>query len=346
MATIKDIARMSGVSIATVSRVLNRDPKLSVSVETRERIYRAAEQLRYKPKHRILPYDRGRNAAERMFAVLTAVSLDGEEEDPYFAYIRRGIVRRIGELGLGQPRWFRRDQQDEIDFAALDGLIAVGTFDTEDLEARMPPGTPLVLVNQLGDSGRCDSVKLDFRQAMEDALSHLLGLGHVKIGLIDGCEKEFVLDPGLSEGRRIHDDRRVHFERFLRERELYHPEFVATGDWRSSGGYEAMLRLLALPDRPTACFVSSDPMAIGALRALRERGVKVPEGMAVIGFNDIEVSAFVEPPLTTVKVYPEEVGRAAVGLLMDRFEGREVPQRVVIGTKLVVRESCGAAINK
>lgn len=339
MATIKDIAQSARVSVATVSRVLNNDPTLAVSEETRERIFQIAQQIQYKPKH-LKRLKTQNDAAQKEIAILLAVSLDDEQEDPYFSLVRRGIDRKISELGLAQPKIFRRDLLDELHLPSLDGLIAVGTFDVEELESRIGPSTELILVNNLLESNRYDSVKLNFGQAMEEALSYLMNMGHHKIGMIDGFEYVCRLD-SAHKGRTVHDIRRLHFERILSEKGLYRPEYVTTGNWNSTSGYEAMHRLLDLPDRPTACFISSDPMAIGALRALHERGVKVPEEMAIIGFDDIDVSAYVSPPLTTVKVYPEEIGRAAIGLLMDRFEGRVVPQQVVVGTKLVVRESCG-----
>ncbi len=104
-----------------------------------------------------------------------------------------------------------------------------------------------------------------------------------------------------------------------------------------------MNKMLNQTHRPTACFIGSDPMAIGAIRALHEHGVKVPEEMAIIGFDDIEVSAYMNPPLTTVKVYTEHMGKMAVNMLLDRFEGREVSVHVMIDTSLEIRESCGGS---
>lgn len=341
MATLKDIANQTGLSLATVSRVLNGDPALSVSEETRERVLRTARELGYRPK-RLHRLENRCGAAAKEIAVLLAVSLDGEQEDPYFASFRRGIEKRLTELGFRQPKVFRLNPMEALQLPPLDGLIAVGTFDTEELEARISPGTQLVLANNLLDTRRHDSVTLNFRQAVEDVIHHLTALGHRNIGLITGIERVCRLDPSQPD-RAVPDARLVHFERRMKEQGLYRPENVQIGDWSSAGGYEAMRRMLELDARPSACFVGSDPMAIGALRALREHGVKAPEEMAVVGFDDIEVSAYVYPPLTTVKAYPEEIGRAAAGLLADRFAGREASQQVVVGTKLIVRESCGAA---
>ncbi|WP_276354531.1 LacI family DNA-binding transcriptional regulator [Cohnella caldifontis] len=342
MTTIKDIARETGLSIATVSRVLNHDPTLSVGEETRERVFRTARRLRYQPK-RLHRLKSRADASRKEIAVLLAVSLDDEQADPYFTAFRRGIDKRALELGFGLPDVYRLNPYEPLRLPSLDGLIAAGTFEEQELEGALSPRTQLVLVNNLLDIRKHDAVQIDFRQAAEDVLDHLVAMGHRRIGMIAGIDHVCRLD-GTRQAGAVPDARLSSFERGLKERGLYRPEHIQTADWTSASGYEAMRRMLDLPDRPTACFVSSDPMAIGALRALRERGVRVPDEMAVVGFDDIEVSAFVTPPLSTVKAYPEEIGRAAVGLLADRFEGRETPQKVVVGTKLIVRESSNAVI--
>ncbi|QAY66853.1 substrate-binding domain-containing protein [Paenibacillus protaetiae] len=122
----------------------------------------------------------------------------------------------------------------------------------------------------------------------------------------------------------------------------FEPELLQTGDWGPDGGYRLMQRLLQQANPPTACFAGSDPMAIGALRALHEAGVPVPDGMALAGFDDIELAAFAQPSLTTVKVYAEQLGRTAVQLLAERLEGREAAMHVMLDPVLVVRESSGA----
>ncbi|MBE0344303.1 transcriptional regulator, partial [Paenibacillus sp. 28ISP30-2] len=164
----------------------------------------------------------------------------------------------------------------------------------------------IVLVDQYHEQLEYDSVRLHFRQAVDQALGHLLELGHRQIGFIGG----------KSDGER----RAHYFERFMRERGLYNPEFVRIGAWTTADGYRMMNELLVEQERPTACFAASDPLAIGALRALHGDGVKVPEDMAVVGFDDIEMAAFVQPPLTTVRAYPEQMGKASIQLLAERFE--------------------------
>lgn len=338
LAKIKDIAEQAKVSAATVSRVLNNDQTLSVSEETRERIFAIAKDIGYKPA-RIKRMKKENDLSNQEVGLLLWSSPDDEKEDPYFSSVRRGIEKRCDELGLRVGQVVRGNNLDCHALQHLSGLIIVGSFDMEDVK-KVFSKKNIVLVNHLLGHREFDMVNLDFQQAVEDVLNHFFRLGHRSIGLIGGHEYVYKMGPN-KKGQTIVDARKQHFERIMREKGFFNPEFVYTGDWTTASGYEIMQQILRKPQRPTAVFVSSDPMAIGALRALHEHGVKVPEEMAIAGFDDIEVSAYVNPPLTTVKVHPEQIGRTAVQLLLDRIEGREVPLRVVIGTQLVVRGSCG-----
>lgn len=341
MATIKDIAEQANVSAATVSRVLNNDPTLSVGEETRDRIFSIAQVLGYKPS-RMKRLKKENDLAQREIGLLLWISPDEEKEDPYFSSVRLSIEKRCEELGLTIGKTVRGNHLDAHTLQHLDGLIIVGSVDMEDVDRVFSNRRGIVLVNHTMDIHQYDSVKLDFQQSVEAVVAHLTRLGHERIGFIGGHEYLYKLSPN-RKGSTLTDLRRIHYERIMQEKGIYNPEHVFMGDWTTSSGYELMQRMLQTSERPTACFISNDPMAIGALRALQQQGLKVPEDMAVIGFDDIEVSAYVNPPLTTVKVYPEQIGKTAVQLLVDRFEGRQVPMHVVIGTELIIRESCGGA---
>ncbi|ASR47379.1 transcriptional regulator [Paenibacillus kribbensis] len=326
MATIKDIAREAGVSAATVSRVLNNDLSLSVSPDTKSRIFSIAEQLEYKPS-RLRQLKQNTERAGKTVSLLLWCSIEEERDDPYYASIRRGIELRCEELGLALGQTLR-GRSSIATLQKTDGLIVVGGVDPEEVIKLHPDQDTIVLVDQYDEQLEYDSVRLHFRQAVDQALGHLIELGHQQIGFIGG----------KSDGER----RAHYFERFMRERGLYNPQYVRVGAWSTADGYRMMNELLAGQERPTACFAASDPLAIGALRALHGHGVKVPEDMAIVGFDDIEMAAFVQPPLTTVRAYPEQMGKAAVQLLSERFGGREAPAHSVIGTKLVIRESSSA----
>ncbi|MDO3680873.1 LacI family DNA-binding transcriptional regulator [Paenibacillus ehimensis] len=339
MATIKDIAERAKVSTATVSRVLNNDPSLSVSEDTRERIFAIAEEIGYKPE-RIKRLKKENVLSYKQIGLLLWISSDDEKEDPYFSSVRLSIEKHCEAMGVSIGKVFRGSNVDQITLQQMDGLIVVGSVDVDDIQKIYPNSNAVVLVNHLLDNLEYDSVKINFHKAIEEVLRHLFKLGHHKIGLISGCEYLYKLGPE-KRGRTIPDLRQLHFERIMKEQGYYHPDYIYNGDWTTASGYEKMKELLSKPDRPTACFVSSDPMAIGAIRALHEAGVKVPEEMAIVGFDAIEVSAFVNPPLSTVKVFPELIGKTAVQLLVERLEGREPTMHVTIGTEMVVRESCG-----
>lgn len=325
MPTIKDIAREAGVSAATVSRVLNNDLSLAVSEVTRTRVFAVAEQLGYKPA-RLKQLKRDTERSGKTVSLLLRCSVEEERDDPYYGSIRRGIELRAEELGIVLGQTLRGHGQLPA-LRACDGLIVVGGFNPRELESLHADPSTIVLVDQYGEQTDYDSVRTHFRQAVEQALGHLMALGHREIAFIGG---------GGDGERRAH-----HFERIMLERGWFDGRLVRTGGWSSADGYRMMNELLAGAKRPTACFAASDPLAVGALRALHGQGVRVPEEMAIVGFDDIEMAAYVQPPLTTVRAYPELMGKAAVQLLVERFEGRKAPSHTITGTKLIVRESCG-----
>lgn len=340
MATIKDIAEHAKVSQATVSRVLNNDKTLSVSHETRERIFSIAEQMQYKPV-RVQRLKKESQLSNKQIALLITASDEDELHDPYIKQVRDGVEKVCGELGLVLSPIIRGSRIQNVSFQEIEGLIVVGTIDIEDIRHYYDLNNNIVLINNLLPHFCCDTVHLNFRQSMTDILTHLLQLNHTSIGFIGGSEYVYKLKDPSDTTSKLKEPRSEYFESILKEKNLFNPAYIHVGEWSTSSGYEMMLKLLSQPDRPTACFVGSDPMAIGALRALNESGLTVPDDMAIIGFDDIEVSAYVNPPLTTVKVFTEQLGRTAVQLLLDRFEGRTVPLHVTVGTELVIRQSCG-----
>lgn len=342
MATIKDIAQEAGVSAATVSRVLNNDVTLAVSEETRTRIFSIAEQLQYKPS-RLRRMKQEEQLSRQQIGLLMWSSLEDEHEDPYFSSIRKGIETRCEELGIS-IKVFRGNSRVELQpVHELDGVIVVGSIDDNDVRQLYGNANRLIFVNHTSELNEYDTVKLHFEQATRAVISHLMQLGYEKIGYIGGNDNVNRLNRQF-EYTENDEPRRKFFEKTLRELGLYDESYVMKAHWSSNSGYEAMNQLLQQSSRPTACFVGSDPMAVGALRALHEHGIKVPEDMAIVGFDDIEISAYLNPPLTTVRAHTEHMGRAAVQLLLERIEGREAAVHLTINTTLIVRESCGSSL--
>jgi LacI family transcriptional regulator len=345
MATLKDIAKMASVSVTTVSRVINNDPKIAVTAETRNRILSIANELQYKrtkknnntnemkadscvnngiPKNAIL------SKGDSRVSLILSNSEQEEYSDPYFLTIREGIEKQFLEEGLPNPDIIRISDLHNIKSSKSPvNAIIVGKISANVWNQISCNLENAVFVDVLPEDDRFDCVVIDFQEATVNVLNHLLQLGHKRIGYIGG----------RGNGEKI--TRHYLFEQFLKEKNLFDPENVYIGEWTVAEGYELMKKAIQKGNLPTAFFIGSDPMAFGALRALEEAKIHVPKDVSIVGFDDIAMAAYSHPPLTTVKVYTEQMGRMAVNLLLDRLKGRDVPVKVIVPTKLVIRDTCG-----
>ncbi|EZP75852.1 AraC family transcriptional regulator [Parageobacillus genomosp. 1] len=344
MITMKDIAEKANVSIATVSRILNNDATLSVSEETRERVFRIAKQLGYKPirKRNSNRTNQQKNKEPELYhiALLLAVSQHEETTDPYFVSIRQGIEKQCEQLPLHISSVIRVNGTAEIqDLSEFDGLIVIGGIDPEDIKHYFPKNDHVVFVTQVIRIDEYDVVRSDLETATEHILDYLIELGHKEIGYIGGSETIKKLNGGKSY--EIDDVRKRTFEKKMKTMGLYQPKRVFIGDWGPSGGYELMKKAIDSNDLPSAFVIASDPMAIGALHAIHQAGLKVPEDISIISFDDIDAAAFLNPPLSTVKIYAYEMGKLAANALYERIIGsRDIPIKILTPAKLVIRESC------
>lgn len=343
MATIRDIASLAGVSPSTVSRVLNGDPSLSVLEETRRKILSAAEQLQYKVSQR-----RQANQAAQLkdykIGLVTFCSEQFESEDPYYLSIRLQIEKEFNQMGLHITRtirWVNHDSYESL--SGLDGLIVIGKFEFDPYNLFFSRIQNIVFVDYSPDENRFDSVIVDFDRVTRTALDHLTGLGYTRIGLISS--RDFINRFGSNSGTDSVDQRQSSFEAYMKQKNLYLPEHVHIGhNFSMSTGYQLMKEAIEKRNLPEAFLIGSDPMAIAAGRALKEAGLKVPKDIALVGIDDIEMASYANPPLTTVKIYTEQMGQTAVKMLLERIGGREVPLKVVLPSKLIIRSSCGAEI--
>jgi LacI family transcriptional regulator len=330
MATLKEIAEKVGVSVATVSRVLNYDTTLSVSDETRKRIFEVAQQLNYKTLR-----ERSQQPKELFrFGLVHWYSERQEMDDPYYMAIRLGVEKECFERGIELVKLFKQNGSYPTErMEHLDGIIAVGKFGPKDINAFASSTENIVFVDCSPDERKFDSVVIDLRKSTITVLDYLLELGHRKIGYIGG--REYV------DGETpIHDEREATLYEYLYLEGLYNSQYVWTGSFTAEDGYRLMKQAISSNDLPTAFFIASDSMAIGALRALHEAHISVPRDISIVGFNDIPTAAFIHPPLTTVKVYTEFMGETAVELLVERLTTkRSICKKVVVPTELVVRES-------
>jgi len=201
------------------------------------------------------------------------------------------------------------------------------------LRALYEDGFPIVLLGRLPDVP-IPFVDVDNVRAAHGAVSHLIRLGHTRIGMITNGPLHYTASADRLEGYR----------RALADHGLeYDDALVAFGAFREESGQAAMDRLLALDDPPTAVFAASDAIALGALVSLRRHGLRVPDDVALVGFDDIPLAAYVNPPLTTVRLPARQLGEEAARLLVALVEGRPVETtQILLETTLIVRESCGS----
>lgn len=338
IATIKDIAKIAEVSSSTVSRVLSKDVSFSIPDETRKKVIEVARTLKY---HRKGNPKRAHIEVVKDWGIGLVIwcSEQFEFSDPFYMTIRQGIEKECAKHGISIHKVFRwiEDTTPTLDFSGLHGVIVVGKVEANILFKLSGSNIPLVYIDHHGSSSN-DFVQFDIADAAKCAMDHLLQLGHTRIGYIGGTS--YVRMPhGIQY---IEDDRQNVYISMMKERGLFKNDHMFIGSWGTEEGYLLMKQAIEKGNVPEAFFIASDPMAIGALRALDEAGLKVPDHVAIVSIDDIEMSQYVTPPLTTVKVFSEEMGVTAVKLLIDRFQGRELPLKVTLPTELIVRNSCGA----
>ncbi len=331
-ATIKEVAREAGVSVATVSRVFNE--KGPVRDETRLRIQEVARRMGY------APHAMARSLITKKTGTLGVLLPDLYGE--FFSEVIRGVdlaARRDGYHILVSSSHSDRSEVEAVLRALrgrIDGLIVMSPeADARALEANLPDSLPIVLLNCRVEGTAFDSINIDNYGGALAMIRHLAGLGHRRIAHVKGA-------PGNNDAlERLHGYRDAMQPPFY---EQGTEDLEVEGDFNEESGYRAGGEILRMQPRPTAVFAANDAMAVGLLSALQEAGLRVPEDIAVAGFDDIPIARFLTPPLTTVRLAIAELGDLAVQRLLQalsRGEDRE-RQHEVLPTTLVVRGSCGA----
>jgi DNA-binding LacI/PurR family transcriptional regulator len=333
--TSVDVARLAGVSPATISLVLNgRASKVRISDETRDRVMSAAAQLGYTPNHA------ARSLRQRRTNIITFVlpTLD----NPYFSDVVSAAQAAAHLHGYAVSIIPARTKPGEfhalslLQGAAYDGIIVAGhencvAADLLQLTAR---GVAVVVLQEHSPDPAIQSVSVDLEAGGYMAIRHLIELGHRRIA--------HVTEDLRQTGTRR--DRIDGYQRALAEAGLpFDSSLVVTAENSMAGGSKAIEQLLDLgAQRPTAAFMYNDQMAVGALHALRTRGLGVPEDFAVVGFDGVAIGQFTAPPLTTIDHPREELGRLAIEVLISALEKRPSDVREhLLPVKLVVRGSCG-----
>ncbi|XCP85235.1 LacI family DNA-binding transcriptional regulator [Roseburia hominis] len=325
MSTIREIAEKAGVSVATVSRVLNYDETLNVQDETKKKVFEAAEQLEYQMKAK------KKRKKKLKIGVICSYSLEEELQDTFYLSVRVAIEKEIEEERNKRVPVSLDDGIDQV--SAVDGLICLGTFSHSMMDRIEKFQKPTVFVDTIGNRELTDSVVTDVNHSMRKVMDYFWEMGHRRIGFIGGSEID-------SDGHIIEDSRLPGYRRYMKERGLFREEYVKIGGYTPKYGHQLAKELLEEADPPTAIFAANDSLAVGCYKAIVEKGLKIPEDVSVIGFNDISMIKYLMPPLTTVHVHMNFMGRQAVRMLSERIQSeREISMHVSVPTTLKIRES-------
>ncbi len=332
--TLEDIALKSGVSRSTVSRVVNGQPNVRESV--RQRVLQVIRETGFHP-----------NTAARMLAsqrswmigLVLPRSVSSFFTDPYFPRLTQGIAQACNQNNYTLGLFLIETKEDEEKIyprvsrkSLLDGvLLQSGEIGEQLIDHLVDTEFPVVIIGRPPHPVDLSYIDVDNVSAACNAVNHLVRLGYQRIATIAGMANhtesidrvEGYKKALLADGREIDAN------------------LIAEGDFTENGGYRAMRQLLPL--QPDAIFAASDVMALGALRAVREAGLRVPEDVAIVGFDDLPFASTSPVPLTTVRQPIVNFGYKAVEILIDLIEnGARPPRQVIMGTELIIRETCGS----
>ncbi|MCH1982062.1 LacI family DNA-binding transcriptional regulator [Ruminococcus sp. OA3] len=327
MTTIKDIAQAANVSSATVSRILNQDSSLNVTPETRQKVLETAKALNYIKKGRSVK-------TSYTLGIVQWFSAQQEMDDNYYLRIRQGIEDYCRDHCIHVIRTYKADLGYADQLKGVDGLICIGKFSEKEIEYFRNITDSILFLDMTVDNIDISTITLDFEQAVQTALTYLTGLGHQKIGFLTG--KEYV-----DQSELFNDMRKEIFVRFCAEHGVDYQPYLKEGSFTIASGYEMMSELLQDAALPTAIFAASDLIAIGALKALTEHGLSVPKDISLMGLDNITMTEFTTPPLTTLHAPAYEMGNYGAHILYHILNPKSTAaMRIKLPCRLIERASC------
>ncbi len=330
MTTLEEIAKLSATSRSTVSRVINDDPH--VSLATRDKVMAVVRQLNYHPNLAARSLVAGRT---HVLGLVIPMGVSRLFTDPYFPILIQGAASACNAnkhtvmLWLAEPEYERQMINQILYNGLIDGVIVASSLiDDSLIESLLKSSLCFIMIGRNLPNPELSYVDVDNQESARQAVHYLLRTGRRQIATITGPQNMIA---GL--------DRLEGYRAALREWGLAaDPGLIADGSFSEAGGYEAMRQLL--PRSPDAVFAASDAMAIGAMRALHDAGRRIPEDVAVVGFDNMPFAERAEPPLTTVRQPIQRAGALAVETLIDMIENPDSrPRRIILPTELVIRQS-------
>ncbi len=335
--TSLDVAKRAGVSRTTVSFVLNNVTSMQISEETRERVRQAARELHYVPDAAAQALASGRS---KTIGLLLARHPHVIASDMFLTQLLEVLVREVNQNGMRMLLQVVEDFEKRESYLELvrsnsiDGILYSGPrIEDAALSSLVEHGVPTVLMGTLPGSSYY-SVDVDNRAAARRATAHLAALGHTRVACLTNA--------GVSYSAAV--DRLQGYKDALEAAGLaLNPDFIRFGDFSPESGYFQMKQILDASPPPSAVFVASDVVAFGAMQAIRERGMRIPEDIALVGFDDVPVSRYIEPSLTTMQLPVVELARQACAMVVCLVRGGKPAQpQILLDADLVVRKSCGA----
>ena len=330
--TINELARRSGVSPSTVSRALNDDPV--ISEETKRKVRQVAEELNYTPVR-----NRKKSSTRKRSKIIALMITD--ISNPFFPEIVHGVEDLAFDFGYSVSLWntredIEREKQyvETIKESEVDGIILGSSrIKEEQIKAIAKSDVPCVIINRIIEG--LPSVFADYENGAYQATKYLVNLGHERIALINGpvsAQPSWWREKG--------------FLRALKESEKEAEEnLLSFNSPTVEGGYVATLKLLSISNLPTAIFAYNDLVALGAMKAIREKNLLIAKDISLVGYDDIFLSAYLDPPLTTVSQPKYMMGKLAADLLFRLINGEKIKNnQISFKPELIIRSSCGVRV--
>ena len=327
MATIKEIAEIVGVSSAAVSRVLNYDEGISVSEETREAIFATAEKIGYKKK---VIYPKIENVALLYFT-------DNEDvlEDVFYRGVREEVIKQAKKMNIRLQIYDRRDGMSVIP-RDLNAFIAVGWLTRKEINQLYKICPRGVFIGTSPDEKLFDAVRPNMDSFVTQMVDYFVEKGHKKIGFIGGSDRN------IDTGKPSMDIREWSFRQSVAYYHCLEEEYILISEkFTVDEGYRMGKELLKKSSLPTALCIASDTLAVGVLQALNEKGIQVPEQMALFSINDVNIAKYLSPPLTTIHIDIPCICETALDLLRNRvLYGGKVTKLIFVNGIPIFRKSC------
>lgn len=320
MATLKEISNLTGLSSATVSRILNNDSTLSVKDETKRKVLEVAEKIGYKISSKI-------NLQEQInFLALFNYSEELEFNDPYYLSIRFAIEEECKILDINLDKIYNSNISSVE--KKYDGILCIGQFNDIQIKKTKKISSNIIFIDSCNNR-EFDCITADLKEISECIVDFFIQCNYKKIGYIGGRDFENVLD-----------EREEAFIKYSLLKKVVDEDNFYVGDFSSSSGYSLAKTMIDNNNLPDALFIANDSIAIGVLKALNENKIEIPNKIAIISINDIPASSFTYPALSTIKIHSDLMGKEAVRILKDKIESnRTMPLKITVPFSLILRET-------